>query len=73
MTEVLRAYLEIARDFGINPAQLAIAYVTSRPFVTSNVNGATNLGQLHADLRASAVQITAEIEAVHQIHRDPAP
>ncbi|MDH2328995.1 aldo/keto reductase [Cereibacter sp. SYSU M97828] len=77
VTEALRAYLDIARDFGIDPAQLAIAYVTSRSFVTSNIIGATSLGQLEADLRASDVQITAEIEArieaVHQLHRDPAP
>ncbi len=35
-----------AAYFGLDPAQMAIAYVTSRPFVTSNIIGATTLGQL---------------------------
>lgn len=71
------AYLAIARDFGLDPAQLAIAYVTSRPFVTSTIIGATSLEQLATDLAATNVAITPEIEAridaAHQLHGDPAP
>jgi len=75
--EAIDKYLAIAADFDIDPAQLAIAYVTSRPFVTSNIIGATTLEQLRTDIAAQAVTITpdieARIEAVHQLHRDPAP
>ncbi|RDJ23511.1 aldo/keto reductase [Bosea caraganae] len=71
------AYLAIARDFGLDPAQLAIAYVTSRPFVTANIIGATSIEQLKADLASVDVVITPEIEAridaVHQLHGSPAP
>jgi aryl-alcohol dehydrogenase-like predicted oxidoreductase len=71
------AYLGIARDFGLDPAQLAIAWVTSRPFVTSNIIGATTLDQLKTDIASREVKITPEIEAridaVRQIHGDPAP
>jgi len=71
------SYLAIARDFGIDPVQLAIAYVTSRPFVTANIIGATSLDQLRSDLASTQVKITPEIEAridaAHQIHGSPAP
>ncbi len=71
------AYLTLARDLGLDPAQLAIAYVTSRPFVTSNIIGATTLGQLKTDLDSVKVEITPEIERrideIHQLHSNPAP
>lgn len=76
-SEAIDAYIEIARDFRLDPAQLAIAYVTSRRFVTSAIIGATTLKQLAADLGAFEIaiipEIEARIEAVHQRHRNPAP
>ena len=70
-------YLAVARDFGLDPAQLAIAWVTSRPFVTSNIIGATSMEQLATDLGSREIVITPEIEAridaVHQLHGNPAP
>ena len=69
--------LSLFRDFGLDPAQLAIAWVTSRPFVTSNIIGATSMEQLATDLGAREIVITPEIEeridAVHQLHGNPAP
>jgi len=66
-----------AAYFGLDPAQMAIAYVTSRPFVTSNIIGATTLGQLKTSIGAHAIVITPEIEAriddVYQLHGSPAP
>jgi aryl-alcohol dehydrogenase-like predicted oxidoreductase len=71
------AYLALARDLGLDPAQLAIAYVTSRPFVTSNIIGATSMAQLKTDLDSVTVRITPEIEQriddIHQLHGNPAP
>ena len=71
------AYLRLARDVGVDPSQLALAYVTSRPFVTSNIIGATSLDQLDTDLGSLEVAITPEIEdaidAIHQVHQNPAP
>ncbi|MDR3373143.1 MAG: NADP(H)-dependent aldo-keto reductase [Ancalomicrobiaceae bacterium] len=71
------AYLDIARDFGIDPAQLALAFVTSRPFVTSNIIGATTMEQLKTDIDSVRVAITPEIEArinaAYQLHGSPAP
>lgn len=75
--QAIDTYLGIARDFGLDPAQFAIAYVTSRHFVTSNIIGATSIEQLRADLGSLEVAITPEIEArvdaAHQLHGSPAP
>lgn len=76
-TEAIEAYLELARELGLDVAQLAIAFVQSRPFVTSAIIGATTLDQLATDIAAHEVRITPEIEdridAIHQIHSNPAP
>ncbi|MBK4216765.1 aldo/keto reductase [Paracoccus caeni] len=77
VAEAVDAYLQIADDFGLDPAALAIAYVTSRPFVTANIIGATKPEQLQADLASVEVTITPEIEAridaIFQLHGSPAP
>lgn len=75
--DAISAYLSLARDIGVDPAQLAIAYVTSRPFVTSNIIGATTMAQLKTDLESVEVRITPQIERriddIHQLHSNPAP
>jgi aryl-alcohol dehydrogenase-like predicted oxidoreductase len=75
--EAIDKYLAIAEDFNLVPAQMAIAYVTSRPFVTSNIIGATTMAQLKTNIGAQAVKITPEIELrideVYQLHGSPAP
>ena len=71
------AYLALAQELGVDPAQLALAFVTSRPFVTSNIIGATTMAQLKTDIDSLAVVITPEIEnridEFHQLHSNPAP
>ncbi len=71
------AYLALAKDIGLLPEHLALAFVTSRPFVTSNIIGATTLEQLKTDLDSLDVTITPEIETrineIHQIYSNPAP
>ncbi|MGA8172065.1 MAG: aldo/keto reductase [Methylocystis sp.] len=75
--EAIDKYLALAGELGVDPARLAIAYVTSRPFVTSNIIGATTLAQLDSDLASVEVKITAEIEArvdaIHQLNANPTP
>ena len=74
---LLRRFAVKAEELGLDPAQFAIAYVTSRPFVTSNIIGATTLAQLEADMGSIEVKITPEIEArvdaLHQLHGNPTP
>jgi aryl-alcohol dehydrogenase-like predicted oxidoreductase len=75
--EAIRDYLGVARQFGLDPAQMALAFVTSRPFMTSNIIGATTMEQLRTDIASLSVTITPEIEAaidaVHQLRGNPAP
>ncbi|KAA6185409.1 NADP(H)-dependent aldo-keto reductase [Thiohalocapsa marina] len=70
-------YVDIARRHGLDPAQMALAWVTSRPFVTSNIIGATTLAQLEANLASVELQLSdaviAEIEAVQVEHPNPSP
>ncbi|MHA6195679.1 NADP(H)-dependent aldo-keto reductase [Pseudomonas wadenswilerensis] len=71
------AYVALAREHGVDPAQLALAYVTSRPFLTSNIIGATTLEQLQSNLGSVEVKLTEEllqgIEAIHVQQPNPAP
>jgi aryl-alcohol dehydrogenase-like predicted oxidoreductase len=71
------AYVDIARRHGLDPAQMALAFVNRQPFVTSNIIGATTLEQLAHNIASVHVQLSAEvlreIEAVHQGNPNPAP
>jgi len=70
-------YVAIAREAGLDPAQMALAYVNSRPFVTANLIGATSLDQLESNLASAALTLPADvleaIEAVHADNPNPAP
>lgn len=70
-------YVAIAHAFGLDPAQMALAFVNSRPFVTSNIIGATSLDQLKTDIGSIALslsdEVMAAIEAVHRDIPDPCP
>jgi len=71
------AYVDIARRHGLPPAQLALAFVASRPFVTSALTGATSLEQLRENLASADLQlgadVLAEIDAVHARIPNPSP
>lgn len=73
----VRAYAELARAHGLTPTQLALAFVTSRPFVTSALIGASTLAQLQENLEACALplspELAAEIDRIHLVHSNPAP
>ena len=63
-------YLELARSHGLDPAQMALAYVSSRPFVTSNIIGATTPAQLQSNLDSAELQLAEGVLAgIEQIHR----
>ncbi|MEN9204009.1 MAG: NADP(H)-dependent aldo-keto reductase [Thermostichus sp. DG_1_6_bins_120] len=77
VAEAVAAYVSIAQKYGLTPAQLALAFVRSRWFVTSTLIGATSLAQLKENLSCLQVELSAEIlaeiEAVHQRYPNPAP
>ena len=71
------AYVRLARDSGLDPAQMALAYVFARPFLASALVGATTLAQLRANVAASRLElpsdVVGEIEKIHREHPNPAP
>ncbi len=73
----IRAYVGLAREFGLDPAQMALAFVNSRRFVAANIIGATTMAQLKTNIDSIDVTITPELEArinaIHQVHMNPAP
>ena len=76
-TAATEAYATIAAKHNLTLTQLSLAFVTDRPFVTSNIIGATTMEQLAeniatADVTLSA-DILAEIDAVHNSIPNPAP
>jgi aryl-alcohol dehydrogenase-like predicted oxidoreductase len=56
---------------------MALAWVTSRPFTTSNIIGATTLEQLESNLASIDLRLSdeliAEIESIHIKQPNPAP
>lgn len=70
-------YVALAREHGLDPAQMALAFVTRQPFVTSNIIGATSLEQLESNLGSLSLELGDElleaIEAVHRAQPNPAP
>ncbi len=72
-----RAYNEIAKKYNISLTQMALAFVNDRPFVTSNIIGATTMDQLKENIDSINLtlsdDILKEIEAVHENIPNPAP
>ncbi|MFI8607279.1 NADP(H)-dependent aldo-keto reductase [Pseudomonas sp. NPDC077649] len=70
-------YVALARAHGLDPAQMALAFVTAQPFVTSNIIGATSLAQLDSNLASAELRLSedvlAGIEAIHKAQPNPAP
>ena len=73
----IRAYVDLARRHGLEPAQMAIAFVVSRPFVTSAIIGATTMEQLRGNLPGASLRLSdevlSEIEAIGRTYTYPCP
>ena len=48
-TEAAEAYVNLARKYAIEPAQMAIAYTTTRAFVASALVSVSNVVQLNSN------------------------
>ncbi len=76
-TEATKRYMQIAEDHNMTLAQMSLAFVTDRPFMTSNIIGATSLEQLEENIDSINFQLSDEIlkaiDAVHAELPNPAP
>jgi aryl-alcohol dehydrogenase-like predicted oxidoreductase len=70
-------YVRIAREAGLSPAHMALAYARTRWFTSSVILGATTLQQLKENLASAEVVLSAEvleqIEAMHKRYPNPVP
>lgn len=70
-------YVQLAKESGFDPAQMALAFVNSRPFVTSNLIGATTMQQLQDNVASINIHLSDdvlnEIQAIHTCHPNPCP
>ncbi len=76
-TAATQAYCELAAEHGLDACQMALAYVSSRSFVTSNIIGATSMSQLKSNIASHDLSLgddlLAALEAIHVQHPNPAP
>ena len=76
-TEATKRYLKIAEDHGMTLAQMSLAFVNDRPFMTSNIIGATSTEQLKENIESINLTLSDEvlkaIDAVHAELPNPAP
>jgi aryl-alcohol dehydrogenase-like predicted oxidoreductase len=72
-----KEYVNIAREAGLSPAQMAQAFARTRWFTSSVILGATTMEQLKENLDSVELQLSAEvlarIEEVHRRYPNPAP
>ncbi|SFD48159.1 Predicted oxidoreductase [Sulfitobacter brevis] len=73
--EAVAAYLNVARNHGLDPVHMALAWCETRPFMGSVIFGATTMDQLETALGAISVTLTPavleELDAVHKAHPMP--
>ena len=64
-------YFKLAKDFNLTMVQLAQSFVNSRPFVTSNIIGATTMNQLKENVESINIEFTDEMmDRVNEIHNN---
>lgn len=70
-------YVALAGKHNLDPAMMALAWVNSRPYVTSNIIGASSVAQLKANIASAELTLSAElldeIELIHARFPNPCP
>ena len=71
---VLRAtqkYVKLAKEHSLEPAKMALAFVRTRPFLTSLLLGATSVRQLETSLASVELDLSAEVlQGIEKIHSE---
>lgn len=69
------AYAALAREHGLQPAHMALAFARTRPFTTSVLMAASSAAQLEGNLAAIDLALPREmvkaIDAIHDAHPNP--
>ncbi len=71
----IQKYVDLAKEFDLDPSTFAVAFTANRPFVASSIIGATSLAQLAVDIEGGNVVWTPEmhtaVEKIYSEHPDP--
>lgn len=68
--DAIRAYQNVATDAGLELADLAQAFVNDRPFVTSNIIGASSIEQLKKNIDSIEIKLSADVlEAIEGVFK----
>ena len=59
--QATEAYIDVANKHGLDPAQMALAFVNQRPFVAANIIGATTLKQLENNINSIDLMLSEEV------------
>ena len=75
--EATQKYYDLAQEHNLSLTQMALAFVNSRPFVKSNIIGATTMTQLKENIDSINIELSDEvltsIDAIHAQIPNPAP
>lgn len=67
--QAISAYVELAREHGLEPSHMALAFVRQQPFTTSVLMAASRAEQLAGNLGAIGLTLPKElVQAVNAIH-----
>ncbi|KIN63956.1 Oxidoreductase [Sulfitobacter noctilucicola] len=68
--EAVDAYLKVAKDHGLNPVHMALAWCCQRPFMGSVIFGATRMDQLETAIAAADVTLDEDVlTALDEVNR----
>ena len=74
---LITKYLELANELNISLAQLSLAFVNQREFLTGNIIGATTMKQLKENISSIHIEFSEEthkkIDEIQQTQPNPAP
>jgi len=71
----IEKYVKLANKYKISPSTFANSFVNNRPFVTSNIIGATSMDQLKENINSININLSTEmLKEIEEIHLfDPNP
>ena len=73
--KAVKGYIAVAEKHGLDVCQMALAFINDRPFVTSNIIGATTMEQLKSNIASIDIELSQDVLAdIENVYRDyPVP
>ena len=73
----LKAYVTLAKESGLDPVVMAMAFVNEQVFLASNIMGATTMEQLKTNIESEEVRLSEDIlrkiDDIHEVYNSPCP